>query len=93
MDTDAHNLTHFYLDFKGNFTHISEKTFRNSIADEILLVRGVGELSENILLAVDIGKVYGMGGFILRLTTYVQYGQVAIWDSLWLNLWLGTISN
>jgi len=58
----------------------------NGITDEILLVKGYGMLNEQLTLAVDIGELQDMGGFMLRLTVYVQYGQAAIRDTAWLDL-------
>ena len=61
----------------------------NSIANEILLVNEYGSLNEVIELAVYVGELQDMGGFMLRLTAYKQYGQAAIRDSAWFDLRLG----
>ncbi|MCL2392660.1 MAG: hypothetical protein FWC66_08685 [Oscillospiraceae bacterium] len=58
----------------------------NSIADEILMVKGYGVLNESLTLIVDVGELRDMGGFMLRLTAYVQHGQAAIRDTTWLDL-------
>jgi len=58
----------------------------NSIADEILLVQGYGMLNETLNLQVDAGEIHDMGGFMLRLTTYVQHGQASVRDTAWLDL-------
>ena len=58
----------------------------NSIADEILLVRGYGMLNETLNLMVDAGELNDAGGLMLRLTTYVQYGQASVQDTAWLDL-------
>ena len=60
--------------------------YDNSIADEILLVQGHGMLNENLVLGADTQEFQYMGGFMLRLTVYVQHGQAAIRDSAWLDL-------
>jgi len=43
------------------------------------------ELNELLMIAVDVGELQDMGGFMLRLTAYVQYGQAGIRDSAWLD--------
>ena len=58
----------------------------NSIADEIMLVRGYGMLNEILDLGVDIEEIHDMGGFMLRLTVYIQHGQASIQDTAWLDL-------
>jgi len=58
----------------------------NSIADEILLVQGYGMLNEALYLQVDAGEIHDMGGFMLRLTTYVQHVQASVRDTAWLDL-------
>ena len=58
----------------------------NSIADEILMVKGYGVLNESLTLIVDVGELQDMGGFMLRLTAYVQHGQATIRDTTWLDL-------
>jgi len=58
----------------------------NSIADEILLVQGYGMLNETLNLQVDAGEIHDMGGFMLRLTTYVRHGQASVRDTAWLDL-------
>ncbi|MCL2225331.1 MAG: hypothetical protein FWB96_10240 [Defluviitaleaceae bacterium] len=88
FEVSADDAGQFAYEIHAVFT-----AYDNSIADEILLVRGFGELNENLLLALDTDKIYGMGGFMLRLTAYVQYGQAAIRDSAWLDLRLSAISN
>jgi len=58
----------------------------NSIYHEVLLIKGCGMLNENLHLAVSTTEIQDMGGFMLRLTTYVQHGQTSIRDSAWLDL-------
>jgi len=58
----------------------------NSITEEILLIKGYGMLNELLILAANIGDIMDIGGFMLRLTAYVQYGQAAIRDTAWLDL-------
>jgi hypothetical protein len=58
----------------------------NSIENEILLARGYGLLNEKLALSLDTMEIRDMGGFMLRLTAYVQHGQAAIRDSAWLDL-------
>jgi len=66
--------------------HAVFTTSNNSIADEILMVKGYGVLNEPLTLIVDVGELRGAGGFMLRLTAYVQHGQAAIRDTAWLDL-------
>jgi len=66
--------------------HAVFTAYDNSIADEILLVRGYGLLNETLELMIDAGELGDMGGFMLRLVTYVQHGQAAIQDTAWLDL-------
>ena len=80
-------------DDAGEFNYELHSVFTaadNSIADEILLVQGYGMLNETLNLGVDAGNIQDMGGFMLRLTTYVQHGQASIRDTAWLDLrlWL-----
>ena len=58
----------------------------NSITDEVLLVKGYGMLNEELVLGVDVESIRDMGGFMLRLTAYVQHGQASIRDTAWLDL-------
>ena len=43
-------------------------------------------LNERLSLDADADKIQDMGGFMLRLTAYVQHGQAAIRDTAWLDL-------
>jgi hypothetical protein len=75
-------------DNPGEFNYELHAVFTapdNSIADEILLVRGYGMLNEMLSLAVCTEKIRDKGGFMLRLTAYIQHGQAAIRDSAWLD--------
>ena len=80
-------------DDAGEFNYELHAVFTapdNSISDEILLVRGYGMLNETLDMGVDVGDIQGIGGFMLRLTTYVQHGQASVRDTAWLDLrlWL-----
>ena len=63
----------------------------NSIEKEVLLSFGYGMMNELLNLGVCVEDVLAldMGGFMLRLAVYSQYGQAAIRDSAWLDLRLG----
>jgi len=85
----------FYVSFEvsadepGEFNYELYAIFTapdNSIADEILLARGYGMLNENLVFGVNALELQYMGGFMLRLTVYVQHRQAAIRDSAWLDL-------
>ena len=58
----------------------------NSIENEILLARGYGMLNYELLFGVNIEDIQDMGGFMLRLTAYIQHGQASIRDTAWLDL-------
>ena len=76
-------------DEPGEFSYEIHTVFTapdNSIADEILLVKGYGLLNEELRLTLDGNQLQDMGGFMLRLTAYVQHGQAAIRDTAWLDL-------
>jgi hypothetical protein len=62
----------------------------NSIADEILLMKGYGLLNETLSLAANTDEIQEQGGFMLRLTVSVQHGQASIRDSAWLDFRLHT---
>ena len=47
-------------------------------------------LNEELLLSVNTEAIQGMGGFMLRLTAYIQHGQASIRDTAWLDLRLTT---
>ena len=58
----------------------------NSIVEQFLLVKGYGMLNETLNLGLNTDAIQGMGGFMLRLTAYVQYGQASVQDTAWLDL-------
>ena len=58
----------------------------NSIEDEALLAKGYGMLNEVLSLVIAADSIQDKGGFMLRLTAYVQHGQAAIRDTAWLDL-------
>ena len=63
----------------------------NSIADEILLAQGYGQINETHNLLANISEIDNKNGFMLRLTASVQHGQAAIADTSWLDLRLSSI--
>jgi len=90
-DTDEDILVSFEVsaDDVGVFNYVLYAVFTapdNSIADEIMLVQGYGAFNENHVFDVCTTELYDMGGFMLRLTAYVQYGQAAIRDTAWLDM-------
>ena len=81
FEVSADEIGEFNYELHAVFT-----SYDNSIENEILLVRGYGMLNETLDLMVDAGELNNTGGFMLRLTTYVQHGQAAIQDTAWLDL-------
>jgi hypothetical protein len=81
FEVSADNAGEFSYELHAVFTD-----YDNSIENEVLLAKGYGMLNEVLPLAVDIQPIQDMGGFMLRLTAYVQHGQAAIRDSAWLDL-------
>jgi len=76
-------------DEAGEFSYEIHAIFTapdNSIADEILLIRGYGLLNEVLGLGLNTEAVQDMGGFMLRLTSYVQHGQASVRDTAWLDM-------
>ena len=81
FEVSADNAGEFNYELHAVFTAAD-----NSIAEELLLVQGYGMLNESLDLKVDAGNIHDMGGFMLRLTTYVQHGQASVQDTAWLDL-------
>ena len=81
FEVSADNIGEFNYELHAVFTAPD-----NSIANEILLVKGYGMLNEPLLLDVDIGATQDMGGLMLRLMAYVQHGQASIMDTAWVDL-------
>ena len=76
-------------DEPGEFSYEIHAVFTaldNSIADEILLVRGYGMLNEALSLGLNTEAIRDMGGFMLRLTANVQHGQASVRDTAYLDL-------
>jgi len=87
--------THIPISFEVSSDEVAEFSYElhavftapdNSIAEEILLVKGYGMLNDILELKVDTENIQDMGGFMLRLTAYVKHGQASIRDSAWLDL-------
>jgi len=81
FEVSADDMGEFNYKLHSVFTDVD-----NSIAEEILLVQGYGMLNEILNLMVDAGALQEIGGFMLRLTTYVQHGQVTLQDTSWVDL-------
>jgi hypothetical protein len=76
-------------DDAGEFNYELHAVFTapdNSITEEILLAMGYGMLNEELVLDINTKDMQEMGGFMLRLTEYVRYGQASIRDTAWLDL-------
>jgi len=76
-------------DNAGEFNYELHAVFTaedNSIASEILMSHGLGTLNETHRMLINIGCINNKGGFMLRLSAYVQYGQASIRDTAWLDL-------
>jgi len=63
----------------------------NSVAEEILLAKGYGQLNEVLSLNLVTDEIQDGGGFMLRLTAYVQHGQAAVRDTAWFDLRISPI--
>jgi len=81
FEVSADDVGEFNYKIHAMFTDVD-----NSIADEILLVQGYGMFNETLNLMVDAGALQETGGFMLRLTTYVQHGQASLQDTSWVDL-------
>jgi len=76
-------------DEMGEFSYKIHAIFTdndNSVAEESLLVMGYGMFNETLHLGLNTVDIQDMGGFMLRLTAYVQHGQASIQDTAWLDL-------
>ena len=76
-------------DDAGEFNYELHAVFTasdNSIAEEVLLVKGYGPLNEELILSANTDDIRDMGGFMLRLTAYVRHGQASIRDTAWIDL-------